>query len=78
MIREARPEFTEDQVEVQTLRPSAGQTTREARANGRLPQSRRSGKTDPQFVIMARTDAAGVGFDAAIARAKLYRDAGRT
>lgn len=35
------------------------------------------GRTDPQFVIMARTDAAGVeGFDAAIARAKLYRDAG--
>lgn len=36
-----------------------------------------AGKTDPAFVIMARTDAAGVeGLDAAIARAKLYRDAG--
>ncbi len=36
-----------------------------------------AGKTDPQFVIMARTDAAGVeGIDAAIERAKLYRDAG--
>ena len=36
-----------------------------------------SGRTDPQFVIMARTDAASVeGLDAAIARAKLYRDAG--
>lgn len=36
-----------------------------------------AGRTDPQFVIMARTDAAGVeGLEAAIARAKLYRDAG--
>jgi methylisocitrate lyase len=35
------------------------------------------GRTDPQFVIMARTDAAAVeGLDAAIARAKVYRDAG--
>ena len=36
-----------------------------------------AGRTDPDFVIMARTDAAGVeGLDAAIARAKLYRAAG--
>jgi methylisocitrate lyase len=36
-----------------------------------------AGRTDPQFVIMARTDAAGVeDLDAAIARAKQYRDAG--
>lgn len=36
-----------------------------------------SGKTDPGFVIMARTDAAAVeGLDAAIRRARLYRDAG--
>jgi methylisocitrate lyase len=36
-----------------------------------------SAKTDPAFVIMARTDAAGVeGMDAAIERAQLYRDAG--
>jgi len=36
-----------------------------------------AGRTDSQFVIMARTDAAGVeGLDAAIERAKLYRDAG--
>ncbi len=36
-----------------------------------------AGKTDSQFVIMARTDAAAVeGLEAAIARAKLYRDAG--
>jgi methylisocitrate lyase len=34
-------------------------------------------KSDPAFVIMARTDAASVeGLDAAIARAKLYREAG--
>src|SRR6185369_9669795 len=36
-----------------------------------------AGKTDSSFVIMARTDAAGVeGVDAAIARAQLYRDTG--
>lgn len=35
------------------------------------------GKTDPKFVIMARTDAvAGEGLDAGIKRACLYRDAG--
>ena len=35
------------------------------------------GLRDPQFVIMARTDAAAVeGLDAAIARARLYREAG--
>jgi methylisocitrate lyase len=36
-----------------------------------------SGKTNSSFVIMARTDAAGVeGLDAAIERARLYREAG--
>ena len=36
-----------------------------------------AGRTDPAFVIMARTDAAAVeGLDAAIARAKVYREAG--
>jgi len=36
-----------------------------------------SGKTNPAFVIMARTDAADVeGLDAAIDRSRLYRDAG--
>lgn len=36
-----------------------------------------SGKTDPAFVIMARTDSAAVeGLDAAIARARLYQVAG--
>lgn len=35
------------------------------------------GKTDPKFVVMARTDAvAGEGLDAGIKRAQLYRDAG--
>jgi methylisocitrate lyase len=34
-------------------------------------------RTDPAFVIMARTDAlAGEGLDAALARARAYRDAG--
>src|SRR5262249_40034667 len=36
-----------------------------------------AGRTDRSFVIMARTDAVAVeGLDAAIQRAKLYRDAG--
>jgi methylisocitrate lyase len=36
-----------------------------------------AGRTNPAFVIMARTDAMAVeGLDAAIARAKLYREAG--
>ena len=36
-----------------------------------------SGRSDPTFVIMARTDAAAVeGLDAAISRARIYRDAG--
>jgi methylisocitrate lyase len=36
-----------------------------------------AGKTDPTFVLMARTDAAAVeGLDGAIERACLYRDAG--
>ena len=36
-----------------------------------------AGKTDPAFVVMARTDAAGVeSFESAIARARLYCDAG--
>jgi methylisocitrate lyase len=36
-----------------------------------------SGRTDPEFVIMARTDAlASEGLEAAIARAKAYIDAG--
>ncbi len=35
------------------------------------------GKTDPAFVVMARTDAAGVeGLESAIARARLYCEAG--
>ncbi|MEC7839701.1 MAG: methylisocitrate lyase [Chlamydiota bacterium] len=35
------------------------------------------GKTDPEFVVMARTDAIGSeGFDAAIKRSVAYRDAG--
>jgi methylisocitrate lyase len=37
----------------------------------------KSGRTNPGFVIMARTDAAAVeGLDKAITRASLYRDAG--
>jgi len=40
-------------------------------------KSARRGKTDPQFVLMARTDAfANEGLDAAIERACRYRDAG--
>jgi methylisocitrate lyase len=40
-------------------------------------QAAATAKTDPDFVIIARTDARSVeGMDAAIARAKLYRKAG--
>ena len=40
-------------------------------------KSARKGKTDPRFVIMARTDAvAGEGIESGIERASLYRDAG--
>ena len=78
MIREgAAGIHLEDQVEAKRCGHLPGkQLVKPAQMVARI-KSAVSGKTDPQFVIMARTDAAGVeGLDAAIARAKLYRDAG--
>lgn len=67
----------EDQVEAKKCGHLAGkQLVSPAEMVGRI-KAAVSGKTDKSFVIMARTDAASVeGLDAAIMRAKLYRDAG--
>jgi methylisocitrate lyase len=78
MIREgAAGIHLEDQVEAKRCGHLAGkQLVKPAQMVARI-QAAIAGRTDPQFVIMARTDAAAVeGLDAAIARAKLYRDAG--
>jgi methylisocitrate lyase len=78
MIREgAAGIHIEDQVEAKRCGHLPGkQLVKPAQMVARI-KAAVSGRTDPQFVIMARTDAAAVeGLDAAIARAKLYRDAG--
>lgn len=67
----------EDQVEAKRCGHLAGKKLVSAREMVARIKSAVAGKTDPQFVIMARTDAAAVeGLDGAILRAKLYRDAG--
>ena len=78
MIREgAAGIHIEDQVEAKRCGHLAGkQLVKPAQMVARI-KAAISGRTDPQFVIMARTDAASVeGFEAALARATLYRDAG--
>jgi methylisocitrate lyase len=67
----------EDQVEAKRCGHLAGkQLVKPAQMVARL-KAAVVGKTDPQFVIMARTDAAVVeGIEAAISRALTYRDAG--
>jgi len=78
MIREgAAGIHIEDQVEAKRCGHLAGkQLVKPGQMVARL-QAAISGRTDPQFVIMARTDAASVeGLESAIARAKMYRDAG--
>ena len=78
MIREgAAGIHIEDQVEAKRCGHLAGkQLVKPAQMVARI-KAAISGRTDPRFVIMARTDAASVeGLEAAIARAKLYRDAG--
>lgn len=78
MIREgAAGIHLEDQVAAKRCGHLAGkQLVKPAQMVARI-KAAVAGKTDPQFVIMARTDAASVeGLDAAIARAQLYRDAG--
>jgi methylisocitrate lyase len=67
----------EDQVEAKRCGHLPGkQLVKSARMVARI-RAAVSGKTDPAFVIMARTDSAAVeGLDAAIARARLYHAAG--
>ena len=78
MIREgAAGIHLEDQVEAKRCGHLAGKQLVSAKEMVARLKAAVAGKTDPQFVIMARTDAAGVeGIDAAIERAKLYHEAG--
>jgi methylisocitrate lyase len=67
----------EDQVETKRCGHLPGKKLVSPRQMAARIQAAVAGKTDPSFVIMARTDAAGVeGVDAAIKRAQHYRDAG--
>lgn len=78
MIREgAAGVHIEDQVEAKRCGHLGGkQLVEPAQMVARI-KAAIAGRTDPEFVIMARTDAGSVeGLDAAVARAKLYRDAG--
>lgn len=78
MIREgAAGIHIEDQVAAKRCGHLSGkQLVKPAQMVARL-QAAAAGRTDRQFVIMARTDAAAVeGLEAAIARAKLYQAAG--
>jgi methylisocitrate lyase len=78
MIREgAAGVHIEDQVEAKRCGHLAGKQLVSPAAMAARIRAAARGKTDPKFVIMARTDAAGVeGLEAAIARAELYREAG--
>ncbi len=78
MIREgAAGIHLEDQVEAKRCGHLPGKQLVPAKEMVARLKAAVAGKTDPQFVIMARTDAAGVeGIDAAIERAKLYHAAG--
>jgi methylisocitrate lyase len=67
----------EDQVEAKKCGHLAGKRLVSTEAMVRRIRSAVSGRTDPRFVIMARTDAvASEGMDAGIDRARKYRDAG--
>jgi methylisocitrate lyase len=67
----------EDQVEAKRCGHLAGKKLVSANEMVSRIKKAVAGKTDPQFVVMARTDAAAVeGLDGAILRTKLYRDAG--
>ena len=67
----------EDQVEAKRCGHRPNKQIVSAEAMVARIKSAVKGKTDPKFVIMARTDAvAGEGMDAGIKRARLYRDAG--
>jgi methylisocitrate lyase len=67
----------EDQVEAKRCGHLPGKQLVPAAAMVKRVRAAIAGRTDPAFVIMARTDAAASeGLDAAIARACQYRDAG--
>src|SRR5688572_15204244 len=67
----------EDQVETKRCGHLSGKQLVNPAAMVARIRAAAAGRTDPAFVLMARTDAAAVeGLDAAIARAKLYHDAG--
>jgi methylisocitrate lyase len=67
----------EDQVEAKRCGHLGGKQLVSAREMTRRIKAARSGKTNPQFVLMARTDAAATeGLQGAIARAQLYQQAG--
>lgn len=67
----------EDQVEAKRCGHLPGKQLVSPQQMVKRIQAAEAGKTDPAFVIMARTDAAAVeGLDAAITRARLYGDAG--
>lgn len=78
MIREgAAGIHLEDQVEAKLCGHLPGKQLVSAKEMVTRLKAAVAGRTDPQFVIMARTDAAGVeGFDAAIERARFYHAAG--
>lgn len=78
MIREgAAGIHIEDQVEAKRCGHLSGKQLVSPKKMVARIKSAVSGRTDPAFVIMARTDAASVeSLEAAIARARLYRDAG--
>jgi methylisocitrate lyase len=67
----------EDQVETKRCGHLAGKQLVSTTQMAARIRAAAAGKSDPSFVIMARTDAVTVeGLESAIARAKLYRDAG--
>ena len=67
----------EDQVEAKRCGHLAGKQLVSTKAMVTRLKAALAGKTDPAFVIMARTDAvASEGMETAIARARRYRDAG--
>ena len=78
MIREgAAGVHLEDQVEAKRCGHLTGKELNKPSQMVARIKAAISGRTDPDFVIMARTDAASVeGLDAAIDRARLYGDTG--
>ncbi|WP_273887372.1 methylisocitrate lyase [Rubrobacter naiadicus] len=67
----------EDQVQAKRCGHRPGKELVEPEEMADRVKAATSAKTDPDFVVMARTDAVAVeGLDAAVERAKLYQEAG--